>query len=121
MNWINILKVAIPVLVVIALGFCFIQWQNARQEVGEWKAKYQTQTTYAAGLTNQLADANKKINSTAHEGAVSYGHCQDLVANDAAKNFDIGVTFGRATCPASSVSPAVSALRSQPAPNQPAR
>ena len=81
----------------------FANWQGAREEVGVWKAKAGTQAAYSAGLRNQLAEANAKINDTAKAGAVSYGHCQDLVANDASKNFDLGVTFGRATCPAAGV------------------
>lgn len=99
MNYLQIAKWAGGLLVAAALVFCFIMWQNAREEVGELKTKLDYQTTYSAGLKNQLAEANTKINSTAKAGAVSYGHCQDLVANDAGRNFDLGVTFGRASCP----------------------
>lgn len=91
------------VAIAFLLGLCVLfysNWQGAREEVGAIKVKLAAQATYSAGLTNQLAEANAKIKSTAKEGAVSYGHCQDLVANDASKNFDLGVTFGRATCPA---------------------
>jgi hypothetical protein len=86
-----------------AAALFFANWQGAREEVGVWKTKEATQAAYSAGLRNQLAEANAKINDTAKAGAVSYGHCQDLVANDASKNFDLGVTFGRATCPAPAV------------------
>lgn len=90
-------------LILIALALCalfYYNWQNAREDVGEWRQKYNTQVTYSRGLENQLAEANEKIKSTAKAGSISYGHCQDLVANDASRNFDLGVTFGRATCPA---------------------
>lgn len=91
--------IAIAALAGLASLF-FANWQGAREEVGEWKAKHDTQAVYSAGLRTQLDEANAKINKTAKAGAVSYGHCQDLVANDTSKNFDLGVTFGRATCPA---------------------
>jgi len=90
--------VAIAILLGLSVLF-FNNWQTAREDVGAWKNKHATQVTYAAGLKVQLAEANAKINKTAEAGSVSYGHCQDLVANDAAKNFDNGVTFGKATCP----------------------
>ena len=92
--------VAAPVASREACALLFAQWQGAREDVGEWKQKHTTQVTYSAGLTNQLDEANAKIKATAKAGAISYGHCQDLAANDASKNFDLGVTFGRATCPA---------------------
>lgn len=96
---------AIPV--VLALLF-FGLWQSAREDVGKWRERHATQATYSAGLKSQLAEANAKIKATAKAGAVSYGQCQDLAANDASKNFDLGVTFGRATCPALPSSPAPS-------------
>lgn len=71
---------------------------------GKLQEKLKAQTTYSGGLLNQLEECNKRVTSTAQEGAVSYGRCQDLAMNDATKNFDLGVTFGRATCPKPTVS-----------------
>lgn len=102
MNYLRILTVfgpyiAIAVLVGL-LAMTNSRLTKAREEVGVWKQKHATQVTYAAGLNAQLREANDRIKATAKAGSISYGHCQDLVANDAAKNFDLGVTFGKATC-----------------------
>lgn len=112
MNYLALAKTSGPyvaiALLIAASALFYSNWQGAREDVGEWKTKAATQATYSAGLKSQLAEANAKISDTAKAGAVSYGHCQDLVANDASKNFDLGVTFGRATCPATPSSPAPS-------------
>lgn len=102
------IRLAMAAGVAILLGLCvlfYANWQRAREDVGSWKTAYDGKETEVKGLRNQLTEANNKINSTAKAGAVSYGQCQDLAANDASKNFDMGVAFGRATCPAATSSP----------------
>jgi hypothetical protein len=93
-------KYGVMIALAVLLAITYNKWQRTREEVGVQKRIVVERNTENLGLRNQLTEANNKINSTAKKGAVSYGQCQDLVANDAAKNFDTGVAFGRATCPA---------------------
>lgn len=72
--------------------------KGAREDVGEWREKHNTQVQYAAGLKVALDEANAKITSTAKAGEISFGHCQALAATDVNKAFDTGVIFGKATC-----------------------
>lgn len=88
---------AIGILAALALLF-FGFWQSAREDVGEWKAKYETEERTKKAFKFQLDEANARIGATAKDGAKSYGQCQDLAATSSAKAFDKGVLFGRATC-----------------------
>jgi len=87
------------IILTVALTVTGYALADSYKSNGKLQEKLKAQTTYSGGLLNQLEECNKKVTSTAQEGAVSYGRCQDLVMNDATKNFDLGVTFGRATCP----------------------
>lgn len=100
-NW-QYIGLALAGLAIASLSWLLV---SSYKSNGKLQEKLSVQATYSAGLKSQLDEANNKIKSTAQAGAVSYGHCQDLVANDATRNFDLGVTFGRATCPAT-ISPA---------------
>lgn len=96
----------VAALAIAALSYLLV---TSYKSNGELQARLSAQTQYSAGLKSQLDEANAKINSTAKAGAISYGQCQDVISNNATQSFDLGVTFGRSTCPApsspSSVSP----------------
>lgn len=77
----------------------FALWQGQVKGNGKLQERLTYQTSYSAGLKNQLDEANAKIKATARQGAIAYGQCQDVIMNDATQSFDRGVTFGRATCP----------------------
>ena len=89
--------IAIGVLSALVVTL-FAFWRGSLEDVGVWREKHRQTGAQVLALNKQLALANDKIMQTANEGAVSYGHCQDLAATDVARAFDKGTIFGRSTC-----------------------
>lgn len=97
MNYLALLRLwpAIPIILTVVF---FLNWQAAREEVGKVKESRATWITSYKALEANLAKANAQLDSVAQQGAVSLGRCQELVASDSAKSFDLGVEFGKSTC-----------------------